>query len=187
MKRIFIAIKVEPSESLITLMASLKSVLKDESIKWTSIGNIHITLAFLGDTDESLISDIEQMLRTSCESISEFELVLTGAGVFRSMDDPRIIWTGIGPDETLAHLNNVIMKGLKEMKIRMEERPYNPHLTIGRIKHITNKDLLKTLIVRYQYSEIQKVPVKEVILFESILQQTGPVYKPIFRSSLLKY
>ena len=71
------------------------------------------------------------------------------------------------------------MNGLKGVNIKMEERPYNPHLTLGRIKHVNNKEVLKSLIEQFQNSEIQIVPVAEIVLYESILLQTGPVYKPI--------
>jgi RNA 2',3'-cyclic 3'-phosphodiesterase len=186
MKRIFIAIKVEPSERLLSLVSTLRSALKDEPIKWTSMGNIHITLAFLGDTDEDKISGIEDMLKEKCGGTGTFELVLSGTGVFRNPEDPRIIWTGIGPSANLTHLNIDVMNGLKEMGIKMEDRPYNPHLTIGRIKHLKDRDLLKSLIERFHNSEIQIVPVNEVILYESILKQTGPVYTPLYRINLLK-
>jgi RNA 2',3'-cyclic 3'-phosphodiesterase len=185
MKRIFIAIKVEPSKSLLSLISTLQSELKDESIKWTNISNIHITLAFLGDTEEGMISDIGQMLKNKCVGTGEFELVLSGAGVFRNIADPRIIWAGIRHNDRLSQLNTIIMQGLRELNIKMEERPYNPHLTLGRIKHLRNSAHLKGLIERIHDSELQIVPVKEVILYESILQQTGPVYKPVSMIRLL--
>jgi 2'-5' RNA ligase len=37
---------------------------------------------------------------------------------------------------------------------------------------------------KYQDSEIQRIRVNEVILYESILLQSGPVYKPITRINL---
>ena len=86
--------------------------------------------------------------------------------------------------EKLLQLNEVVMSGLKELNIKMEERTYNPHLTIGRIKHVNDKEKLKLLIEQLQNSEIQIVPVDEIVLYESILLQTGPVYKPIGAYSL---
>jgi 2'-5' RNA ligase len=76
-------------------------------------------------------------------------------------------------------LNDSIMNGLKDAGISIEDRPFKPHLTLGRIKYLKDKAVLKTLMDKYQNAEIQKVPVNEVILYESILLQTGPVYKPI--------
>jgi RNA 2',3'-cyclic 3'-phosphodiesterase len=179
MKRIFIALKVEPGEAFLNLVSSLKSGLNSGSIKWTNPDNIHITLAFLGDTDEKMIKIISSMLRNKCEGSGRFELIIKGSGVFKNMRDPHIIWVGIEHSGKLIHLNDLIMNGLREFDIRIEDRPFNPHLTIGRIKHLNGKEALKALVEKYQNSEIQKMPVNEVILYESILLQSGPEYKPI--------
>lgn len=184
MKRIFIALKVEAGETLLMMISSLKSVLSKDIVKWTNPDNIHITLAFLGDTDEKMIKPISSMLKEKCNGSGKFELILKGSGVFRNLSDPRIIWTGIEPSEKLMHLNEIIINGLKDLSIKMEGRPFNPHLTIGRIKHLNDKETLKAVIEQYQNSEIQLIPVNEVILYESILLQSGPVYKPIAKYNL---
>jgi 2'-5' RNA ligase len=184
MKRIFIALKVEAGPALLGMISSLKSGLQNDSIKWTSIDNIHITLAFLGDTHESLINDIRIMLAEKCGSYGKFSLTLKGCGLFRNFSDPRIIWTGIDLSDKLIQLNASIMNGLKALNIKMEDRPYNPHLTLGRIKHINDKDLLKSLIDRFQNTELQTVPISEVILYESILLQSGPIYQPLAKFTL---
>jgi 2'-5' RNA ligase len=184
MRRIFIAVKVEAEESLLKLISSLKSRLSNENIKWTNPDNIHITLSFLGDTEENLIKVIKSILKEKCEGSGKFELIIRGSGVFRNLNDPRIIWIGIEPSEKLMRLNGFIMKGLKELGIKMEERPFKPHLTIGRIKHLNDKESLEALMEKYQDSEIQRIRVNEVILYESILLQSGPVYKPITRFNL---
>jgi 2'-5' RNA ligase len=184
MKRIFIAIKVEAASALLGMISSLKSVLQNDNIKWTSIDNIHITLAFLGDTQESLVNEINIMLAEKCPGYGKFNLTLKGCGLFRNFSDPRIIWTGIEPSGRLIELNESIMTGLKMLNIKMEDRPYNPHLTLGRIKLLKNKDVLKSSFDSFQNTVLQIVPVTEIILYESILLQSGPVYNPLAKFSL---
>lgn len=185
MKRIFIALKVDPSEAFLILISTFKSVLSKDSIKWTNPVNIHITLAFLGDTEESIIKDIGTMLNNKCSGSGDFELVIKGCGLFRSLNDPRIIWTGIKPSEKLLQLNERIINGLKELNIKLEDRPFKPHLTLGRIKHINDKETLRSITEQFENTEIQIVPVAEVILYESILMPSGPVYKPLAKYSLI--
>jgi 2'-5' RNA ligase len=184
MKRIFIAVKVEAGQALLGMISKLKTGLKSENIKWTSLDNIHITLAFLGDTREEKIDVISAMLLEKCDRFGKFELIIKGLGVFKNLDDPRIIWTGIESSEKLKLLNVFIKNGLRDAGIKIEERPFNPHLTFGRIRNLKDKAILKTSIDKYLTEEFQKVPVKEVILYESILLQTGPVYKPIGKFKL---
>jgi 2'-5' RNA ligase len=160
MKRIFIAIKVEPDEILMKMISTFKSGLSGENIKWTSPDNIHITLVFLGDTEEKQIRIISDILKEGCEGFGKFELMIRGTGVFKSINDPRVIG------------------------VLQEERRFKPHLTLGRIKHAKQITDLKKLFEIYGDVEIQKVFVNEVILFESILLQTGPLYKPISKFSI---
>ncbi len=186
MKRIFIALKIESGETLSGMISIFKTSLYKDLIKWTIPGNIHITLAFLGDTDENLIEPIISMLKEKCSGSGRFELILKGSGVFRNLKDPRIIWTGVEPSDKLNQLNQSIVNGLKELNIRLEDRAYNPHLTLGRIKHLNDSDKLRTVLEQFQNVEIQRIPVNEVILFESILMQSGPVYKPLAEFNLEK-
>ena len=185
MKRIFIAIRIEAQERLIEMISSLKRGLKEENIRWTDLDNLHITLAFIGDMDENKIGSVSSMLTEKCSGSAPFNLVLRGAGLFRNMNDPRVIWTGIEPSGMLIHLNSSIMDGLNDIHINIEKRPFTPHLTLGRVKNIKNREMLKSLIAGYENAEIQKMEVSAVILYESILKQSGAIYKIITRSSLV--
>jgi RNA 2',3'-cyclic 3'-phosphodiesterase len=186
MKRIFVAIKVDAGQELLKMIAFLKEELGGDLIKWTHIGNIHVTLVFLGDTDENKIAGISAMLAGICRGYGAFQLNLKGCGIFKNIRDPRIIWTGIRPSDKLSALNDSITSGLRDLKIDIEDRPYNPHLTIGRIKKIHDSELLGSLMNKYQNREIQIVQVNEIILFESILLPAGPQYKPLAKFSLGK-
>jgi 2'-5' RNA ligase len=184
MKRIFIAVKIGVGDKLSRMISSMKSEFSSEGIKWTTNDNIHITLAFLGDTDGNKIKNITSMLNALCKTIIKFELTLRGTGVFKNINDPRILWTGIDPSESLMELHRSIIGGLKVLGHKIEERPFNPHLTIARIKYFRNKVALEKLLDIYKDMLFQKVAVDEVILYESILLPKGPVYKPLARFNL---
>jgi len=178
MKRIFIALKIEPCGTLLRMISSLSSVLGNERIAWVDPTNIHLTLAFLGDTDEDRIKVAGIVLKQNCTGFGEFSFNLSGTGVFKNYRDPRIIWAGIEESKKLVQLNDLIMTGLKDTGFRIEDRPFKPHITLGRIKFIKDTELLKTVLERYRDAHLQKVSVKEVILYESLLKPAGPVYKP---------
>jgi 2'-5' RNA ligase len=184
MKRIFVALKVEAGETLLHMISSLKSGLSKDTIKWTSIDNIHITLVFLGDTEDNIISEIRPMLSEKCKGSGTFNLNLSGCGIFKSMNDPRIIWTGVEASDKLAATNDSIQNGLRLLGIKLDDSPYNPHLTLGRIKKLNNVETLKSLVAQYRNFKIQVVQVNEVILYESILQQSGPIYVQLEKFSL---
>jgi 2'-5' RNA ligase len=179
MKRVFIAVKIDPDNLFAKVISSFKSGLKDENIKWTDSGNIHITLAFLGDTDEKSIEILRSKLKEHLNESGIFELKIKGAGVFKKLGTPKVIWAGIETSEKLDQLNLLVKRGVVESGVKTEDRPFKPHLTLGRIKLVNNITALKNLTERFRDTEFQKVSVTEVILYESILLQNGPVYKPI--------
>ncbi len=179
MKRVFIAVKAEAGNDLLRMISSLKSLLAADKIKWVDPSNIHLTLAFLGDTEEAGIKTLATILRQKCTGFGDFDFVLAAAGVFRNYRDPRVIWVGIQSPEKLVMLNNRISDGLRENGFETEDREFNPHLTLGRIKSIKDPENLRKILEGYSQSVFQTVKVKEVILFESILMQTGPLYKPL--------
>ncbi len=179
MKRIFIALKTEAGPELQRTMATFRSLLGTEKIKWTDTGNIHLTFAFLGDTEEKKLRPLAIMLEKQCRGFGEFSFQLKGTGVFKSFRDPRVIWIGVEPSDKLIKLNEQIVTGLKETGFPVEERQFRPHITIGRIKSLKDAENLKMLTGRYENMVMQTVGVSEVILYESILMPTGPLYKPL--------
>jgi len=183
LKRIFIGIKIEPEGTLLRMINSLKAVLPDDKINWVDPANIHITLAFLGDTEEERIKVAAMVLTEVCKDFRRFSFNLSGMGVFKNFRDPRVIWTGIDNLAEPGRLNSLIVIGLRDTGFNIEERPFRPHITIGRIKSIKDPDLLRRTLERYRDITFQNVSVREVILFESILKPGGPEYRSsgIFR------
>ncbi|MCU0473517.1 MAG: RNA 2',3'-cyclic phosphodiesterase [Bacteroidales bacterium] len=179
MKRVFIAIKVVPDGNLQRIYSDVKYLLNSEKISWVDPSNIHLTLSFLGDIQDAMIKTAGIVLKEKCSGFGEFTFNLKGTGVFKNFRDPRVIWTGIDHAEKLMKLNEHIINGLRGAGFIIEDRPFKPHITLGRIKLLKDFEALKSAVLRHQDTFIQEVHVTEVILYESILKFTGPVYKPI--------
>jgi len=155
-------------------------------IKWVDPANIHITLAFLGDIEEERIKAASMVLSKICSDCSRFSFHISGTGLFISYQNPRIIWAGIDNAGELSGINDLIVRGLRDTGFNLEERPFRPHITLGRIKYVKDKSLLRETLDRYSDTDFQDVDVREVILFESILRPEGPLYKQsgVFRLRL---
>jgi 2'-5' RNA ligase len=120
MKRTFIGVRIDQEEELRNALSSLRSELSKENIKWADINNMHITLAFLGDTDEALIKKVAIMLNEKSSLIGNIRFSLAGFGLFKSLSDPRIIWTGIQDPESLIEAHKIIKAGLEKLDIKLE-------------------------------------------------------------------
>jgi 2'-5' RNA ligase len=94
MKRTFIAIKIHPGEKMQEILDYFKQSLSQEKIKWVDPGIMHITITFLGDTDEKIIPSVSDAIKQISLNHPPFELIFRDAGIFRNLRDPRVIWIG---------------------------------------------------------------------------------------------
>jgi 2'-5' RNA ligase len=69
MKRLFVAIKVEPEQTLVETFERFRKWFGKENITWADAGNFHITLKFIGDTAEQEIPAIKSALKKVADNI----------------------------------------------------------------------------------------------------------------------
>jgi len=176
MKRLFAAIKIQPDKAFLEKLLHLKQQLKHERIKWVEDQNIHITLKFLGDTEVKKIPEIEHVVQQVASSHSSFAVCLNTLGIFGSRYDPRVIWVGIEPYGHLVILMKDVHAELKTIGYDPDRQNLVPHLTIGRIKEIKDKQLFQSIIDKFRDISSKEMIVTECVLYESILKKEGPVY-----------
>jgi RNA 2',3'-cyclic 3'-phosphodiesterase len=176
MKRIFAAIKIHPSEKLVSLLFHFQLVLRDESIKWVDHNNIHITLKFFGETEDYRISEIITQLKMVSTKHLPFKIQLKGTGVFGSVYNPRVIWIGINESQELKNLSTDVLNAAAIIGWDRDRQNFVPHITAGRIKSIDNKANLNEIITKNKNHEIHEENVESFYLYESILQPRGPIY-----------
>ncbi|ACK42736.1 MULTISPECIES: RNA 2',3'-cyclic phosphodiesterase [Dictyoglomus] len=181
-KRLFIAIEFEDSvkEHIYKFQKELKaSIIGD--IKWVEKENFHLTIRFLGETPESLIEDVKSILEEVSNYVDPFYISLEGFGAFPSLKSPRVLWIGIEEGlEELEKIFDFIEKRLVKKGLKKEDKPFSPHLTLGRVK---DKDI--KILKESSFSK-QVVFVNSITLFESRLTSQGPIYTPIYKVSFGK-
>ena len=179
MKRIFAAIKIFPDENFLKLYYRLKSGLKHDKIKWVEPENIHITLKFFGETEETKINSIINVFNKVTEDFKSFDPELENVGIFGSSYKPKVIWFGIKNNEQLINLSNSVNENLIPVGYISDRQNFVPHLTVARIKFLNDKRLFRQIIDKNKTIKIQKIKVDKIYLFESILKHEGPIYNVI--------
>jgi 2'-5' RNA ligase len=183
-KRTFIAIDIPVNLKIKECLNIMSSRLTGEKIKWIAVDDLHLTLKFLGDTEEKTIKDIGTSLEELTQKLHVFSITIKDTGIFKNMNDPRIIWLGIEQSSELTELRNSIENRILQFGFPTEERKFSPHLTVGRIKFLKNKNTLKQAIEAFQGQVLHQFNVPEVIFYESILRKEGPEYIPLGRYKL---
>lgn len=154
---------------------------KELSLKWTPPGNYHVTLVFLGDTEESEIPIIQEKMQTVAREHSDFNLKIRGIGGFPQISHARVLYIGVQRSQNLLDLQSDLEK---ELKTPEEFEPeYSPHLTIARLR---NPKSCRDLLSPFEHLDLGKQEVREIILFQSVLAGAFPVYERLFEVSLAK-
>ena len=179
MKRIFIAIRIDPQSELLEAYDDLKERLEGEKIKWVEEDNFHLTINFIGEKPENDVKKIIQALETVSAKFAPFKLRIKGLGTFGKRDNPNIVFTKIVGADDLFELSEAVKKSLLKIGIRGNNKPLKPHLTLGRIKSMVSISDFYELIEVNEDVHFQNVIVNEFILYESILKPDGPEYIPL--------
>ncbi len=166
-------------------------------MRWIDPGNAHLTLHFLGDTPPEQATILQLALPEVVARHEMFDLRTAGLGVFPKLRRPRVVWLGVyGPAHRLETLAAELGDALTEMQFTVDDRPFSPHITLGRVRDIHNariRDLpeaLRTAIDEMAAEGLADpkdglpIPIEEVHLIRSHLESAGARYEVIARFPL---
>lgn len=177
--RTFIAINIKQELKFTKLYSALKKSLNDEAIRWVNPNDFHLTLRFLGNTSVEQINNICTGLKDIAQRIQSFQIELKGLGYFKSKGHPKVLYANIERSSELRELALEIDKLATLNGFEAERKEFKPHLTLGRIKFIKNRNNFYDLINNFKETEIQIVSTKEIIFYQSILNSDGAKYIPL--------
>ncbi len=174
--RIFIAVNL-PKEVRKQLV-NYQSKWPELPVKWTKPENLHITLIFLGNVNDS---ELVEICKTSKEIIEQhhcFGINLNQIcyGPPKKMP-PRMIWVKGQKSQELSDLKKDLESALLEKaNFHQENRAFSPHITLGRIR---TWDWSK--IEPEERPEVNEIidlgfEVGSIDVMESELKRDGPKY-----------
>ena len=170
----FIAAEINPTPEIISFEKDI--TITNADVKLVEQQNIHITLKFLGDTDEQHIDTIEQYMKESVAGIPPFPITLKGTGVFPNQHYLKVVWIGITNTDSLEKITLTLEEKLSSLGFKKEHRGFSPHLTIGRVRTARNKDKLLKTIEQYASTEFTTQQIETITLKKSELTPKGPIY-----------
>ena len=142
--------------------------------------HLHLTLVFIGETPEALGARLIEAMGSEIP-MAPFHVAFGGCGLFPPHGAPRVLWVGAleGADEIIA-LHAQVAGRLKNLGVAVDERPFAPHLTLGRWRQqARGRPRLPDDV-----EVIARTPVERVTLFESRLSSAGPTYTALTHARL---
>ena len=192
MIRTFLAVELSEDlrKQIAVVQQDLQSRLGDESSKavriaWVQPASIHLTMRFLGETDEQLVDPIREAMATVRRSHPTIHIPLERLQAFPNLRQPRVLW--VGPSEPwlksaaakqLTSLHREIESCCRSLGFVTEDKPFTPHLTVARIK-AGDREIGQRLAQSGacdQALSVGVITVGPLVLMKSKLRPTGPVY-----------
>lgn len=156
-----------------------------QSVRWVSPENIHLTIKFLGDVSPNQLELLTHTLASEARALAPFTLQIGGLGCFPNPRRPRVIWVGVQAPAELAHLQHAIESAAGKIGYPPEEKPFSPHLTIGRVRSQSEPPaLLRSLLEQSQAARLGAADIHAVHLYRSELKPGGAIYSHLCSAPL---
>ncbi len=166
-KRLFIACDIPDSvkDSIVKIAGLFKNI---EGVKIVKKQNMHITLAFLGDTPTYLIDDLKKIMNNI--PFSPFEMELKRIVYFPSKRSPRVAAVE-GESQFLADYVSRLRGALKLNEFDYDPKPFRIHITFARFRRFPKElPYIKDSDVKNRFT------IDNVVLYSSNLTPKGPIY-----------
>jgi len=170
MHRLFIATDFpdEVNEALANICFGIPAA------KWVPKDQMHLTLRFIGDANDTMLSDITEILEHV--NSSHFSLTLKGVGYFPPRRKPNVLWAGTEPSAELMELRDSIENLMEELRLPGEQRKYHAHVTLARLRQEAPLDRVTGYLSAHGLFRIDAAPITEFHLYSSVLTGDGAVH-----------
>ncbi|MDY6905605.1 MAG: RNA 2',3'-cyclic phosphodiesterase [Thermodesulfobacteriota bacterium] len=150
------------------------------NIKWVSRRNLHLTVKFLGDVSPDGTKQVKAAALSAVRGLPPVAVRVKGVGVFPDMRRPRVLWVGLSGDVAmLTHCHDRLDEQLEKAGFERDQRRFNAHITMGRIKGRVDTKQLATALEPFFDFQAGAFAMDRLVLYKSDLQPAGPVYTKI--------
>ncbi|MET4025948.1 2'-5' RNA ligase [Marinobacter sp. MBR-99] len=176
MPRLFFGLEIP--EAIKTSLLQVKTQVA--GARWQSRGQLHLTLAFIGQVEEQQVALACDLARGVTQS--PFEFNVQGLGCFGSPEKPKILWAGVSPEYELRELQINLANKLTANGFTLENPNFKPHITLSRFRHPAGP--VSSLLESHQGTAFGLMPVQDFVLYESTPGPRGSVYTVVKRFAL---
>ena len=190
MVRTFVAIELDDvlCDALTHVQERLRHSEGGRAGRWVNPKGIHLTLKFLGDVPATMLDQVRQAVERACQGVAPFTLTLGGLGCFPNVRRPRVVWVGVRDAAgCLAPLQRAVEGELEHLGFPREQRGFQPHLTLARVKEGAAVDevaALGKMVAESPVSDLASMTVNAVSVMKSDLHPEGAIYTELCRIPL---
>jgi len=182
--RLFIATPIshEVEKELARIISTFKNA--GGPVKWVAPSSVHLTLKFLGETDEKFIPQLKDIINEAAMAHRAIPTSLNSLGAFPNLNRARVYWVDlVGGASELAQIAGQLDNAIHDLGFEKESRPFRAHLTLGRVKFPQGLQKLNETVKTFKVNQLQQV-FDRIILFKSTLTPRGAIYDNLYEARL---
>lgn len=175
MSNIFLGLPIPAtiSESLLAVIFAKHSHWRDHSdLRWTHVGDHHLTLHFFGAMPMEILAPFIAHLGNYLQNFKKFQLKINKIGCFPNVDS-KILAAFVNLLLEVENLYQKIQQAVADHEFPRQARSYLPHITLCRARK------RGILTMEEHFFEDFTVTVTELILYQTQSTSTGSHYLPI--------
>ena len=139
--RLFVALDL-PGD-VRTALATWADEAAPPAVRRVAAANLHLTLAFLGSRDDDAAQAVAELLQVAARPLGRQR---TAGALWLPPRRPGVLTVALGADEALADLHGDVVAALVQaIGFEPEQRPFRPHVTVGRVRRGTRIDTRRDL------------------------------------------
>jgi 2'-5' RNA ligase len=171
--RTFIAARVAHTPALRRLHAGLSDL--GDRFQPVALKLLHVTLKFLGETAETRLPEICTLARCIVEKQPRVHGKLSGIGAFPHERRPAVVWVGIEEAQPLFQIASDLDRELSKLGFAPEGRPFQPHVTLLRVKS-RPPEALAAMLAADAHTDFGACLIDKIELMQSEPTRTGSRY-----------
>lgn len=180
--RVFFAIEFE--DLMKEQLFKIQQIVRKECTagNFTQKNNFHLTLRFIGEQTPAQVEKLRAVLQETAAGGSPFQLHLGSFGAF-TRGSKKILWMGVNKSSNLDLLQQKLEEILAENGYEREERPFRPHITLGReVRMVPGDSFMDDTCLKLENPLIR---VTRISLMESKRIDNVLCYVPLLKAELI--
>lgn len=167
--RFFVALEI-PNESRKEIEDVQKKLARlIPNLRLTQPDKLHLTIAFVGEQEDSIKPDLVDLITKATVDIPPFEITPAYLDGFPTLHHLQVLWIGVKGDiDKLMLLRERVKDGLINLKVEVDERRFIPHIAVGKHNNYHLTDGIEKKLQELMQQDFKSIQVSSIKLFESI-------------------
>ncbi len=178
--RAFLALEVKDHGTIRLIEDFQKKLIQTGAdLKPVETNNLHFTVKFFGEINDAFATKIKDSLEKV--KFKALRVIYKGMGVFPSPQRISVVWVGVDKNcaDDLFNTANKVEERLRGI-VPFDEKGFQPHITVSRVKSGRNRDRLLALIKEQENQYFGEEMITSMKLKKSDLTPKGPVYSDVY-------